>query len=131
MSHETDGPFGRGFNGDYHNRFPSRSLPPESLDETAAPTVIEITNAIASKIMSAANCSKSPLHVLLLVKGGQGHVYAYDDAHCTAAVKIVGLHLSNPELGLEWSDAAILSEKIRQAQKEGKATQLPPDDSQS
>ena len=54
------------------------------------------------------------INVLALVKGSERYVFLYDDDSRAETLRILGRYASNPELSFTWSDAAVLSQKIRQ-----------------
>jgi hypothetical protein len=55
------------------------------------------------------------INVLALVKGNERYIFLYDDASRADALRTLGRYASNPELSFTWYDAAVLSQKIRQA----------------
>ena len=55
------------------------------------------------------------INVLALVKGNERYIFLYDDASRAEALRTLGRYASNPELSFTWYDAAVLSQKIRQA----------------
>ena len=58
------------------------------------------------------------INVLALVKGEERYVFLYDDDNRAEALRMLGRFASNPELSFTWYDAAVLSQKIRQAAQE-------------
>lgn len=58
------------------------------------------------------------INVLALVKGEERYVFLYDDENRAEALRMLGRFASNPELSFTWYDAAVLSQKIRQAAQE-------------
>jgi hypothetical protein len=52
---------------------------------------------------------------LALVKGEERYIFLFDDANRSEALRTLGRFASNPELSFSWYDAAILSQRIRQA----------------
>lgn len=70
------------------------------------------------------------INVLALVKGKERYVFLFDDGHRGDALRTLGRFASNPELSFTWYDAAVLSQRIRQAAEESNTKQdavLPPD----
>lgn len=65
------------------------------------------------------------INVLALVKGEERYIFLYDDAHRSAALRQLGRFASNPELSFTWFDAAVLSQKVRQATPEPMDTPAP------
>jgi hypothetical protein len=55
------------------------------------------------------------VNVLALVKGTEQYVFFFDDSNRTEMLRMLGRYAANPELSFSWYDAAVLSEKIRQA----------------
>ncbi len=55
------------------------------------------------------------VNVLALVKGSEQYVFFFDDSNRTEMLRTLGRYAANPELSFTWYDAAVLSEKIRQA----------------
>ncbi len=64
-----------------------------------------------------------------LVKGKERYVFLFDDGHRGDALRTLGRFASNPELSFTWYDAAVLSQRIRQAAEESNKQDavLPPD----
>lgn len=52
-------------------------------------------------------------HITLLVKGAERYVLLYDRATCADALRQLGRWASNPELGFNWHDAAVMSCAVR------------------
>ncbi|MEM8678634.1 MAG: hypothetical protein AAGF97_04670 [Planctomycetota bacterium] len=57
----------------------------------------------------------SDINVLALVKGDERYVFLYDDNNRAETLRTLGRYASNPELSFTWYDAAVLSQKVRQA----------------
>jgi hypothetical protein len=55
------------------------------------------------------------INVLALVKGSERYIFLFDDEHKADALRQLGRFASNPELSFSWYDAAVLSQRIRQA----------------
>lgn len=55
------------------------------------------------------------INVLALVKGPERYIFLFDDDNRSEALRTLGRYASNPELSFSWYDAAVLSQKIRQA----------------
>jgi hypothetical protein len=64
--------------------------------------------------LGAAAMSKE-LNVLALVKGEEQYIFLFDDSNRTETLRMLGRYAANPELSFTWFDAAVLSEKIRDA----------------
>ncbi|MFM9117751.1 MAG: hypothetical protein ACKOU6_16490, partial [Planctomycetota bacterium] len=52
---------------------------------------------------------------LALVKGDERYVFLFDDERRTEVLRTLGRFASDPNLSFTWYDAAMLSQKIRQA----------------
>ena len=61
------------------------------------------------------------INVLALVKGAERYVFLYDDSSRAETLRMLGRYASNPELSFTWYDAAVLSQKIRQANRKADA----------
>jgi hypothetical protein len=61
------------------------------------------------------------INVLALVKGEERYIFLFDDDHRAEALRTLGKFASNPELSFSWYDAAVLSQRIRQAAQQAKA----------
>ncbi|MAT71369.1 MAG: hypothetical protein CMJ58_17820 [Planctomycetaceae bacterium] len=55
------------------------------------------------------------INVLALVKGKERYVFLFEDSQRADALRTLGRFASNPELSFNWYDAAVLSQKIRNA----------------
>ena len=59
------------------------------------------------------------INVLALVKGKERYIFLFDDSKRAETLRMFGRYASNPDLSFTWYDAAVLSQKLRQAtQKE-------------
>lgn len=56
------------------------------------------------------------INVLALIKGKERYIFLYDDSQRAEALRSLGRFASNPELSFSWYDAAVLSQKIRNAE---------------
>jgi len=61
------------------------------------------------------------INVLALVKGEERYIFLFDDEHRSDALRTLGKFASNPDLSFSWYDAAVLSQRIRQAAAEARA----------
>jgi len=61
------------------------------------------------------------INVLALVKGSERYIFLFDDERRSEALRQLGRFASNPELSFSWYDAAVLSQRIRQAAQEQRA----------
>jgi hypothetical protein len=61
------------------------------------------------------------INVLALVKGSERYIFLFDDEHKADALRQLGRFASNPELSFSWYDAAVLSQRIRQAAQQQRA----------
>lgn len=57
------------------------------------------------------------INVMALVKGTERYVFLYDDDHQREALQTLGRFASNPGLSFTWYDAAVLSQRVREAAK--------------
>lgn len=55
------------------------------------------------------------LNAMVLVKGEERYIFLYADDHQPEVLRTLGRFASNPELSFSWYDAAVLSQRIRQA----------------
>jgi hypothetical protein len=53
-------------------------------------------------------------NVLALIKGDERYVYVYDDASAAPLLETFRLHAADPDLSLNWFDAAVLAQKARE-----------------
>ena len=61
------------------------------------------------------------INVLALVKGEERYIFLFDDSKRAETLRMFGRYASNPDLSFTWYDAAVLSQKLRQAtQKESR-----------
>ena len=58
------------------------------------------------------------INVLALVKGAERYVFLYDDSSRAETLRVLGRYASNPDLSFTWYDAAVLSQKIRQEERQ-------------
>src|SRR5436305_5497118 len=66
------------------------------------------------------------INVLALIKGKEPYIFLYDDSQRAEALRMLGRHASNPELSFSWYDAAVLSQKIRQEERQQRTrTRMP------
>ena len=65
------------------------------------------------------------INVLALVKGEERYVFLYNDESRAETLRTLGRFASNPELSFTWYDAAVLSQKVRQAEREEVAEEVP------
>jgi len=59
------------------------------------------------------------LNVLALIKGAERYVFIYDDGSRQPLIDTFRDQAANPELSLNWFDAAVLTEKARQQARAG------------
>lgn len=55
------------------------------------------------------------INVLALVKGRERYIFLFDDTQRAGALRALGRYASNTDLSFTWYDAAVLSQKVRQA----------------
>ena len=67
------------------------------------------------------------LNVLALIKGEERFIYVYDDGSRSTVIDAVRDHAADPEVALNWFDAAVLTERARRqagANEEAPASRL-------
>jgi hypothetical protein len=67
------------------------------------------------------------LNVLALVKGEEQFIYLYDDISRATVINAVRDHAADPDVKLNWFDAAVLTERARQqarAEREEAASRI-------
>jgi hypothetical protein len=63
--------------------------------------------------------SKPGTNVLALSKeNGQRFVFLYDDASTREVLQTLGRFAANPDLDFTWFDAAVLSQRVRQLERD-------------
>ncbi len=55
------------------------------------------------------------INVLVMVKGEERFVFLYEDERRAETLRMLGKFAADPEINFTWYDAAVLSQKIRQA----------------
>ncbi len=55
------------------------------------------------------------LNVLALVKGEERYIFVFDDENRVNTLRMLGRYAADPELSFSWYDAAVLSQRIREA----------------
>ncbi len=55
------------------------------------------------------------INVLALVKGKERYIFLFDDENRSETLRTLGRYASDQDLSFTWYDAAVLSQKIRQA----------------
>ena len=63
------------------------------------------------------------INVLALVKGEERYIFLYDDENRAEALRTLGRFASDNELSFSWYDAAVLSQKVRNAESAEKQAQ--------
>ena len=63
------------------------------------------------------------INVLALVKGEERYIFLYDDENRAEALRTLGRFASDNELSFSWYDAAVLSQKVRNAETAEKQQQ--------
>jgi hypothetical protein len=53
-------------------------------------------------------------NVLALIKGDEHYVYVYDDASRASVIEVFHAQAANPQLSLNWLDAAVLTQKAEE-----------------
>lgn len=60
---------------------------------------------------------RNDINMVALVKGAERYVFLYDDESQKGLLRTLGRFAANPELNFTWYDAAVLSQKLRQAEQ--------------
>ena len=53
-------------------------------------------------------------NVLALIKGDEHYVYVYDDSSRASVIEVFHAQAANPQLSLDWLDAAVLTQKAEE-----------------
>jgi hypothetical protein len=65
------------------------------------------------------------LNVLALLKGSERFVFVYDDASRDATIAAIRDQAADPDVSLNWFDAAVLTERARQQGERAAPERLP------
>jgi hypothetical protein len=66
-----------------------------------------VTNVVRRRLVAP------EVNVLALVKGAERFIYVYDDASRAEAIDAIRDAAANPQVSLNWFDAAVLTERAR------------------
>lgn len=66
------------------------------------------------------------INVLALVKGNERYVFLFDDDNRVEMLRQFGRFAANPDLSFTWYDAAVMSQKVRQATQQAERKELAP-----
>lgn len=58
------------------------------------------------------------INVVALVKGEERYIFLFSDQQKSETLRTLGRYASDSELSFSWYDAAVLSQKVRNATKE-------------
>lgn len=58
------------------------------------------------------------INILALAKGEERYIFLYNDQSRNEALRTLGRYASNSELSFSWYDAAVMSQKVRKANKD-------------
>lgn len=61
------------------------------------------------------------INVVALVKGEERYLFLFNDNQKSQTLRTLGRYASNPELSFSWYDAAVLSQKVRNAVRSEKS----------
>ena len=64
------------------------------------------------------------LNVLALIKGAERFIFVYDDDSTDALIDDIRHKAADPAVSLNWFDAAVLTERVRNPQTEPNAADL-------
>ena len=59
------------------------------------------------------------INAFVLVKGAEQYVFKFDDARLAETLQTLRRFAANPDLSFSWSDAAVLTDRIREWQEDG------------
>ena len=59
------------------------------------------------------------INALVFSKGVEHYIFKFDGAHLAEALHTLRRYAANPELSFSWSDAALLTERIRKLHDDG------------
>lgn len=62
------------------------------------------------------------INVVALVKGEERYIFLFNDQQKSQTLRTLGRYASNPELSFSWYDAAVLSQKVRNAARAEEST---------
>ena len=99
----------------------STRLTPQRPTAAAGSQTSQRTDALASGCYPEVLCTESyevnedDINVLALVKGRERYIFLFDDSQRADALRTLGRFASNTDLSFSWYDAAVLSQKVRQA----------------
>jgi hypothetical protein len=65
---------------------------------------------------------RTEFNVLALIKGGERYVFIYDDDSRQALIDAFRDQAADPQLSLNWFDAAVLTEKAREQAKSSRTS---------
>ncbi len=57
------------------------------------------------------------INVIALVKGEERYIFLFNDSQKSETLRTLGRYASDPALSFSWYDAAVLSQKVRNATK--------------
>ena len=58
------------------------------------------------------------VNVLALVRESERYIFFYDDESSATLLRTLGRYAGDPDMSFTWYDAAVLSQKVRQLQRE-------------
>ena len=65
------------------------------------------------------------INMIAMVKDDERFVFLYDDRSPSELLRTFGQYAADPELNFSWYDAAVLSQRVRAAERENAASQAP------
>lgn len=63
------------------------------------------------------------INVVALVKGEERYIFLFNDQQKSQTLRTLGRYASNPDLSFSWYDAAVLSQKVRNAARAEQPTE--------
>lgn len=64
------------------------------------------------------------INVVALVKGEERYIFLFNDSQKSETLRTLGRYASDPRLSFSWYDAAVLSQKVRNATKSGQSSEV-------
>ena len=65
------------------------------------------------------------INVVALVKGEERYIFLFNDSQKSETLRTLGRYASDPRLSFSWYDAAVLSQKVRNASKPSQNKNIP------
>lgn len=72
---------------------------------------------MSAKVSTGANVSQD-INVVALVKGEERYIFLFNDEKKSETLRTLGRYASDSKLSFSWYDAAVLSQKVRNIEKD-------------